>query len=367
MATRFISLLAILMVAVCAFGQSAVAGTVGTSLTGLPSDPKASVSQQIDWLAGNPQHPSAAIVFTELLNRVQSVAELDAIRLRVIPNLPDSALKLTAMRELAAVYRTARRLDHAEELYSQAYQLSGDSDLASLFALAQVLVDQGELADARAAARTVVVRTTDYSLKRRAYTLSARIAFEEGNTDGALQMLETLAALVENGESAADLVEVESLLLMRELLQISGDSAGADRAAGLIDRLFPDSIAAGIVAGTSRSLSLPALPSALLLSLDEESGPGLPAADGLPSSEAASRNQPRLSAVQVGSFSDEENARHLQEDLSRLGLDARTDAIAREGNTLHQVTVTIPGGSPENAAAVLATLRRNGFDGFLVY
>ena len=134
-------------------------------------------------------------------------------------------------------------------------------------------------------------------------------------------------------------------------------------------RLFPDSVAAAIVNGESRRMILPGLPSALLLAQDSGSeGPPVGVHDAPPgSTTGVRRDQPRLSAVQVGSFTDADNAEHLTADLQLLGLAARAEAISREGTTLHQVVVDIVGGSTENAAKILSTLRENGFDGFLVY
>ena len=326
-----------------------------------PPEGSTSLSERMEWLVANPEDTAVADVFSGLLEDARSIADLNAVRQRVLPTLVEQELRFNGIRALAAVYRTARQLSIAGELYQQAYELSCDArlgtDLDSLFAHAQILLELGDLGRADTEARAVLTQTTDYSLKRRAYTLVARIAYDGGDSAKAIEMLDTLATLANSGETASDLVEVETLLLMRQILTVSGDTAAAERIDDLLLRLFPNSVAAGIANAESRQMTLPGLPSVLLLAqaADSEDAP------------AVRRDQPRLSAVQVGSFSDADNAEHLTADLQRLGLPARTEAISREGSTLHQVVVDISGGSTEDAAKIFSILRENGFDGFLVY
>jgi len=347
--TRAFFLLAFLLVA-------GLAGAVAA-----PPERNTSLSERMEWLVANPEHPAVAEVFSNVLEDARSMADLDAIRRRVLPSLVEPEVRFNGTRILAAVYRTARQFTIAADLYRQAYELSCDAslgtDLDSLFVHAQILLELGDLSRADTEARAVLTQTTDYSLKRRAYTLVARIAYEGGNSARALEMLDTLVSLANSGETASDLVEVETLLLTRQILAVSGPALAMQRIDDLLLRLFPQSVAAGIVNAESRQMTLPGLPSVLLLAqaADTEAAP------------AVRRDQPRLSAVQVGSFSDADNADHLTADLQRLGLPARTEAISREGSTLHQVVVDISSGTTEDAARIFSTLRENGFDGFLVY
>jgi tetratricopeptide (TPR) repeat protein len=365
--TRVLFLLLLMLVAGLAGAQNARPG--GGTVPKAPPDRSASIAERISWLAANPEHVAVADLFADVLNEARTVADLDRIRREVVPTLIDDELKREGTRQLAAVYRSARQLRTAATLYAQSYGLSRDSDLDSLFAHAQILFELGEFSQADIEARSIVARTTNYSLKRRAFTLAARIAYEEGNTEQALEMLETLASLVTAGTAPADLVEVETLLLLRQILELSDDPGAVERADDLLVRIFPESIAAQLIREESRLLSLPGLPSALLLS------PGGLPEDGTSTTGDTSpadpltvrRDQQRLSAIQVGSFGDAENAQHLTADLQRLGLLARSEEVAREGATLHQVIVSIPGGTTENAARILSTLRENGYDGFMVY
>ena len=342
---------------------------VGGIAVAVPPERREPLSERVEWLVMNPEEIAVTEVFHGVLEDVQSMEELGIVRQRVLPALTDRELRLDGTRALAVIYRTARQLTVAGELYRQAHELSAGTDLESLLAHSQILLELGDLRQADTEARAVLTQTTDYSLKRRAYTLAARIAYEGGESAKALEMLDTLASLANSGATASDLVEVETLLLKRQILRVSGDAAAVERTDELLVRLFPDSVAAGIVESESRKMTLSGLPSMLLLA--EEGDDPREAIDArndtFDPAPVVRRDQPRLSAVQVGSFSDADNAEHLTADLQRLGLNARTEAIAREGSTLHHVVVDIPGGSTENAARILSTLRENGFDGFLVY
>ncbi|MEE8441808.1 MAG: SPOR domain-containing protein [Spirochaetia bacterium] len=350
---------------------------VGGVAVAEPPERNSPLSERIEWLVVNPAHIAVTEIFADVLEDARSMADLDIIRQRIVPALVDRELRRDGLRAIAAVYRTARRLSIAGELYQQAYELSCDSsydaslatDLESLFAHAQILVELGDLRRADTETRTVLMQTTDYSLKRKAYTLTARIAYERGNSADALEMLDTLASLANTGEAASDLVEVETILLMRQILQAQGDREATARADDLLVHLFPGSVAAGIVTAESRKIALPGLPSALLFAQVAETKEGAgEVGNNLPDlALSVRRDQPRLSAVQVGSFNDADNAEHLTADLRRMGLAARTEAVSRDGSAMYQVVVDIPDGSTENAARILSTLRASGFDGFLVY
>lgn len=324
--------------------------------------------ESIDSIIAHQTEPAAADGYRTLFAGVTAIEQLDAIRDQLLPNITDRSLARLVTTTLARVYRTARRLDEAARLFAQAYNVSNQTDLASLFAHAQILFEQGDFTGADAEAARVVLDTDDYVLKRRAYTLSARAAFELGESERALQMLGTLASLPDAGGDAEDLVEVETFVLLREVLRSTGDSGRAQEVQHLLEITFPDSIES-LRSSRARSVAGAGLPSSLLLAGTEE-----PWDDGVapPTSSpgavpATRRAPPTLTAIQVGSFSDADNAEHLAKELRNLGLTVRNDAISREGRTLHQVVVDIPGGSNEAAARVFATLRANNYDGFLVY
>jgi hypothetical protein len=175
-------------------------------------------------------------------------------------------------------------------------------------------------------------------------------------------MLQTLASLDDS-----EYVEVESLVLLKEILELAGEGDAVKDVEATLVELFPDSLDTARIIGDNRSVRPAGLPSAMLLSPPEEAPVPASTATASESEPIQRRDQPQLSAVQVGSFSDPDNATHLTRDLDRLGLDAHTETISREGRSLYQVVVRIPEGGTEDAARVLSILRENGFDGFLVY
>jgi hypothetical protein len=305
-------------------------------------------------------------VVTTLIDDAATVEALIPVRDLALGTITDPASKHSACVALASIFRIARQFESARTLYEAAFTSSGGTDLQSLFARAQLLLETGELTEADRLARQIVLaETADYGLKRRAYTLSARIAHEQGRTGDALEMLGTLVSLVDE-DPGADLVEVETLFLMREILALTDDERGEADAAELLDRLFPSSIASRIAGGQDRNVVAAGLPSALLLSEPASLGQRYPSAEA-PEHEPARRDQPQLSGVQVGSFRDADNAEHLARDLAALGLEARVHVLAREDTTYHQVVVAIPNGSVAAAGKVLTTLSENGYAGFLIY
>ncbi len=353
----FLFWLALFLGAVSAngFAQSEGAGSALPALD-------ASVRERVDWLAAHGEHTAAGDVLDDILDEVRTIPEILYLSEQALANLsPD--LKGRGYRSVAAVLRSARRLEEAARDYGLAYEASGRTDLRSLFLQGQLLFELGDLSAADARARRVIAETSDYEIRRRAYTLAALIAYESGHEEEARRMLQTLASL-----NDSDYVEVESLVLLKGILDLAGDSTAAEQVEAMLVALFPESVDTARIVADNRYLRPAALPSALLLSPAGES-PVVTTEPALPESEPAAqrRDQPQLSAVQVGSFSDPDNAMHLTRDLNRLSLDARTETISREGRSLYQVVVRIPGGKTEDAARVLSILRDNGFDGFLVY
>ena len=315
-----------------------------------PAD--ATVETRFTWLENNIGADSFGAVLSSTVEAAETVAHLDAVRDQFLPRVskPNEAAEIASV--LAAVYRAARRLPAAEEMYRVSYELSGRSNLDALFERALILFELGATQQADQLARTVLASTSDYSQKRRAYTLVARAAYAGGDLAGARSMLTTLASLANDEEAGRETVEVESLVLLYQVQMSQDDAVAASATRNLITSLFPESLAGSLLGSRPRSLVSAGLPGTISLA-----SPGEPPA----------REEPRFTAVQVGSFGDSENAGNLVVDLVALGLDARSEAVSREGDTLHQVFVGVPGGSTEEAAEVFRILQDNGFDGFLVY
>jgi tetratricopeptide (TPR) repeat protein len=289
------------------------------------------------------------------LNSSSSTADVRVIADAIISGLDSSADVAEDAARAARILLMARDYERAADLFESAYLESGGADLTSLFYQAVSLVELGDPAQARRRAQIVVEQTTDYELKRRAYALVARTLHLQGRSAEALPMLETLAELNEPA-----LVEPETLLLLSDVE--AAEETDAPHGAELLQTLHPDSIAA-------MSLTNDRFRRALLPSYIADStgllGPAAVPAAAMPEGRPA--EVPAVTSVQVGSFSDRENAEHLAEDLVEIGLPAGVSTAERDGRELSLVIVDVQGGDPAAVAQVLAALEEAGYEGFLIY
>ncbi len=326
--------------------------------------PEPGFDAAFDWLSGNPGHPEFHDRLEATLSLAEDVESLERVAREIVPLIDDRTLLADTARRLGRFAMTIRDYELAGELFESAYIASGGTDLASLFAQAQALLQTGRFTASEQRARTVVAETDDYELKRRAYALVARAMHLRGRHAEALRLLEILAELDD-----PEYVEPDSLLLQSAVL-LALERSGTDPMRQL-ERLHPHSIAIRIASG--RLVTPAPLPATLLTGTWDVSAlagrdtavPAAHAPDG--SSEPARPQAPRVSAIQVGSFSDPDNAVHLVADLKELGLEAHVETVDRDGRSLELVLVPVPGGSPEEAARVLAALQDAGYRGFLIY
>jgi tetratricopeptide (TPR) repeat protein len=257
---------------------------------------------------------------------------------------------------VAKVLRLSRRFELAAELYGLVFDQTGDFD--ALFLRAQQLAQLGEFEQAGRLARRVVQETpasdpASYELKRRAYALMARTLFYRGRLAEAERLLETLAALDDE-----DLVEVDALLL---LASIESSLDKEPLALAQLERLFPTSLALELSAGRIQPPSTPAM---LLGNIETEAtGPS----EHVPARNDGIAPDSPIEGVQVGSFSDPDNAHHMARDIEALGLDAEVREQTREGRSIQVVVALVPDADAQGANEVLSTLRDAGFDGFLIY
>jgi tetratricopeptide (TPR) repeat protein len=344
-----------------------------------PPSVTADFNDLVRWLVTNSGHSAFAGELDRTLDSAQSVADAYRIADEVLPVIANAELLASAARAIGRVALTVRDFERALELYDTAYIASGGTDLESLFAQAQSLLQLGELASAEQRARTIVTQAENYELKRRAYALIARSLHLRGRDEDAARLLATLSELDD-----PSLVEPETLLLQSSVLASIGEDANGPIAQ--LERLHPRSIAMRLVRGDL--VEQAPLPAALLTGpapwhgaatgsdtpVDRGAdGPGAgrraaeSGATAAAPSQGAGSTGPAVTAIQVGSFSDPDNARHLVGDLEELGLDAFVETADRDGRSLSLVLVDIPAGTPAGASRVLGVLRDAGYDGFLIY
>ncbi|MFW5789206.1 MAG: SPOR domain-containing protein [Spirochaetota bacterium] len=333
-----------------------------------PPPAEADFGTLADWIASNPGHTAAGDQLDRLIASAETMDELRRIAADVLPAITDSGVLARAASTLARITLVARDYATTSDLAETAYLASDGADLESLFLQSQALLQIGEIVAAEQRARMVVSRTDDYELKRRAYALVARAMHASGRQSEAARLLATLAELDDPA-----LVEPDTLLLQSSVVSSLGESG--DRPLDQLERLHPDSVAMQLVRG--ELVEQAPLPSALLTTLAAEAGTGggevtpppeertEPHAEPLPTRSEAP--VPAVSAIQVGSFSDPENARHLSDDLRDLDLDVVVETVDRNGRSLELVLVTVPDETSASASRVLGVLREAGYDGFLIY
>ena len=355
-------------------GALLTAPAVGQTRAVEPPPPREADFDTISsWISSNPTHTAVADQLDRLIESAATMDEARRIAGEVLPGVLRDDVLAGAAADLARLTMTARDYRTASELAETAYIASGGEDLASLFLQAQALLQIGEMGASEQRARIVVGRTDDYELKRRAYALVARAMHADGRSAEAARLLATLAELDDPA-----LVEPDTLLLQSAVRAHAGESGAGP--IEQLERLHPRSVAMRLVRGDL--VEQAPLPSALIATLPQSSVPGADAGVRAPASEAAGAGReaepaadalptrseaPSVSAIQVGSFSDPDNARHLADDLRELGLDVAVETVERDEASLELVLVTVPAGTSASASRVLAVLREAGYDGFLIY
>jgi len=77
---------------------------------------------------------------------------------------------------------------------------------------------------------------------------------------------------------------------------------------------------------------------------------------------------PRATGIQVGSFSQKENAEYLARDLRTLGFPILVKQGQRkDGSFLYRTIVPLPTDPSENPQTVLIKLKEHGFEGFFIF
>ncbi|TVQ23267.1 MAG: SPOR domain-containing protein [Spirochaetaceae bacterium] len=333
---------------------------IALMLVTLPLYAQRDAVADVEWLVANPGHPAFAERLEAAFDAAVTVTAIARLADRVIPVVTSSSTRAAWATRLADVLRTARDFERASALYETAFFASGGTDYAALYAQAQLLLQRGEFVAAEQRARTVVDRTDDYELKRRAFALVARVMQITGRSADAARSVDTLLALDD-----ADLVEPETVLLLEYIVV-----PGRDDARATLLRLHPDSVALRTLDGT-RVVPAP-LPSLLMLATSgtEDARPvsaqpaAVAPASAAPTEADGARAEPVATAIQVGSFRDVDNANHLAADIRALGLRSTVVAQEREGTTVHVVLVPLDDATRNTT---MVRLMEAGFSGFPVF
>jgi tetratricopeptide (TPR) repeat protein len=320
-----------------------------TTLQAPPPGSGTTLEQKTEWLVRNPDHTASLEVLDEIFAEIASLDQLLLFVGTLLPDLPPGELLTEAASRSADLLMTARSWEQAAGLYQMAWESSGRTEFRALFRQAQLLVEMGDLSGAESRARTVVLESSDYELKRRAYALVARVMHMDGRSDDAAAILSTLIALDDPA-----LVEADAFLLMSIVLQSTSDETEANALERRLAELLPDSIV--LEYDRSQVVAAPT-PAALAL--------GMPGFDRM--ADNAEETSPAVTAIQVASFVDADNAHQLALDLADLGLEVVQRTAVRDGMAFEQVLIPVLDGSARDAEQILARLHDAGYDGLLIY
>ncbi|GAB4370130.1 MAG: hypothetical protein Kow009_06680 [Spirochaetales bacterium] len=77
---------------------------------------------------------------------------------------------------------------------------------------------------------------------------------------------------------------------------------------------------------------------------------------------------PRITGIQLGSFSHRENAEYLARDVKKLGFPSIVQQSTRkDGSVLYRTIVPVRTESPENSQTLLIRLKEHGYEGFFLF
>jgi tetratricopeptide (TPR) repeat protein len=288
-----------------------------------------------------------------------------------------SANQYVVSVELARLYELSGRLDEARQSYEASFRLKPDEwDFESLLRAARLHLEFGAFAESIRRARLVIQGSQSASRRAAARLVIAEAYLSEGNAQSAQEELNKT-------ERAQLLGDPAGILLAIRVADALGRTGKAEEYLQRLTLQYPDSPEAAIALGDTAQiaafpspLQLSRLPeSDIALSLDApEESAGSPPAAGMSS---PSENDPPKSDerrddaetsffLQTGSFSVEENARYMREDLLKLGFEPIVRSVIRDGARYYQVLVPVVDDSREAAEELMGRIQQRGFDGFLV-
>jgi tetratricopeptide (TPR) repeat protein len=278
---------------------------------------------------------------------------------------------VAAYKHVAALAEMVGNLEVGLDMYSSAADL-GDEE--SSLSAAALLFELGRLEEAETRARELVLRASDYGVRRRASVLVGRCMALSGRGEEAVALLSTVASIED-----AEHLDSEVLLMLHQVALSEGNLEKSESARRRLLEDFPGSLEAALVRGDALRVELsPSLPrffspttppaptiganEAAAEATEEPSGSDQPGSDQPDTGESAI-------GVQTGSFRDPENAEYMAKDLRALGfaveiLSREEDpATPRSDQPLYRVVV-VGDGEPGD---VLMRLKNKGVEGFLVF
>ena len=275
---------------------------------------------------------------------------------------------------------TANRPEEALAWFARGADISGAVRRAEFeLSRAGALIQLGRSAEARTAARRARDASPSQYMRIRAITLMAEAYAAEGLAREAQDILRGVELVA--GENA---LSAGTLFRMHTTARVLEDDPTASRIATIIREQYPESPEAMLLAGRGDDRVVQALtPTAVTQgifatprasteteSTDTDSQAG-GASDDAHKIEAAGAAEEELQTfVQVGSFTDPENADYMRQDMEGLGFSATVAPRDFGEQRYYQVLIPVtPEEDVSTQAAVqdlVVRLKERGYEGFLV-
>ncbi|MFP4441795.1 MAG: SPOR domain-containing protein [Spirochaetia bacterium] len=268
---------------------------------------------------------------------------------------------------------TAGFFDTAQQWYEEAayFPLKPGQEILpphpeDLLKSAALLAEMDRSKEAADQIKKVLASTDDVAVIQRASLLAARILAATGKIEEAITRLSLLHKTVTPRKA----VLPESLLFLYMLSKESGDETAAAETYGILEETFPESpehrIAERIKGGADPQDAIIQYPSPFLILNLPRIPQGQKIVPGIPEEKPEnSTDTHRPSGIQVGSFTMQENSKHLLNDLEKKGISGSILETSASGKTYYKVVV--PVGKNQNPQDLLKMLSDAGYEGFFVF
>jgi hypothetical protein len=268
---------------------------------------------------------------------------------------------------------TAGYFDTAQQWYEEAayFPLKPGQEILppypeELLKSAALLAEMDKLQASTAQIKKVLASTDDVTVIQRASLLAARILSAAGKTEEAITRLSLLHKTVTPRKA----ILPESLLFLYMLSKESEDEKTASETYEILKEIFPESpehrIAERIKEGADPRDAIIQYPSPFLVLNLPRIPQGEKIVPAIPEEKKENAGDAKRPAgIQVGSFTMEENSRHLLNDLEKKGISGSILKTLSSGKTYYKVVVPIT--QDQNPQDLLKTLGDAGYEGFFVF
>lgn len=337
--------------------------------------------QSLDSLRASLKGQTAASDFAVRLaasvDQAQTVEDAVSLLREFVPSVEDGESRRALYLRWAGLLELSGRWEEAAARYEDAaFASPGRRDTASLLTGARLWLAAGETDKALSILRVLGVASVDPAVRSTAQILEGWAGLLDGNVEEARTIAE---------RSASGAPNPETLLAVLTLLWASSEGVARTKAADTIRQKFPGSPEAAMIetgdvplaphwlltraSGTVRPEIAPKpgspVPAVASSSPEPKTGDSKPTPPETLSDPAgiASVSSTRITAYQVGAFSEEQNAAALAKELGGKGFSPSILRKEHGGRPLWTVVVPAGGDPP----AMLLRIKDAGYEAYPVF